>query len=121
MQEKIDKKVVVATYDDLTAAQKVVQRLLAGGFERGDISLYRKPTTSESSNPDTGEMMGEHRALVSVKTTSSRVEPASDMLNSQPPTLVEVGGENWHNEDWAQMIPDLASYQTLGLDFGDVR
>lgn len=121
MQEKLDKKFVVATYDDLTAAQKVVQKLLTGGFERDAIHLYRKPTTSDGSNPDTGEMMGKHRALVSVETTSDRVEPATDIANSQPPTLVEVGGENWHNEDWAQMIPDLTSYQALGLDFGDVR
>lgn len=121
MQEKLDKRFVIATYSDLTAAQKVVQNLLRGGFERDDIRLYRKPKASQSADPSPGEMMGEHRALVRVEATANRVEPATEIINSQPPTLVEVAGENWHDEEWAQMIPDLKSYQALGFDFGDVR
>lgn len=113
-----DKRVVVATYGDLAAAQRVVESLLNGGYPRADIKLYRKPKADEPRNPDAGEMMGQHMALVSVRTPGERVEAAVDMMNAQPPTLVEVGGEDWRQEAWASMIPSLKSFQRLDIDSG---
>lgn len=121
MEDKLRKTFVVATYADLALAQKVVQNLLRGGFDRDDIRLYQKPKAADSDSPDTGEMMGKHRSLISVQTTANRVEPVIDIMNSQPPTLVEVGGEQWHQEEWAGMIPDIKTYEVLDLDFGDIR
>ena len=66
-------------------------------------------------------MMGEHRALVRLEVIADRVEPATEIMNAEPPTLLQVGGANWREADWARLIPDLDHFQRLDLDFGDVR
>ncbi|HLV44291.1 MAG TPA: hypothetical protein VKY39_05010 [Aggregatilineales bacterium] len=114
-----NRRVVVATYEDLAAAGRVVERLLAGGYPRADINLYQKPAAKSAANPGTGEMMGQHGVLVSVRTPAERAEAAVDMMNSEPPTLVQVGGENWQQEAWASMIPGLKSFQRLDINFGE--
>jgi hypothetical protein len=122
----MNKKLVVATYEDLESAQKVVSGLIEANFHRNNIYVARRPEHLDLDTPPQAPAVYEGtewpHALVAMTVLEDQLEYAQDiMMQRCTPIFVETGEAPWNPEDWRDLIPHLDEFTPVSLDFGDVE